>query len=147
MVLGLDFENAESLDNQDYERLTGVSKNHFHEIVSICEKDVEKGQKSLRTPIALLLMKLRTGNSSAELSSLFRISKSCVDKYISKARKILTKQFLPHYLGISKKLFSKRGSTNAFYNEQINFFRSKLLRSGVLSKKSYEIICTKTFGD
>lgn len=69
----------------------------------MCEQDQEaqqgKRKKSLRRPIALLLVKLSTANSNRILSSLFQISNSGVDKAITKARKMLMEKFVTFYLG------------------------------------------------
>lgn len=100
-IKGLDFENVDAMSDQDYYNLTGITKEHFSSIISICENSWNAQRKiSVRTAIGLLLVKLRTGNSSSILSTLFQMSKAGVNKAISRARMIMSEHFVPLYLGM-----------------------------------------------
>ena len=64
--------------------------------------------KSPRTCVALLLRKLKTGNSLSILSAMFQISnKSIISKAIAGARIALMEHFVPKFLGFSHKTRDK----------------------------------------
>lgn len=86
------------MSDQDYYNLTGITKDHFASIISTCKDDWNQQRKvSLRNSIGILLTKLRTGNSSSVLATLFQMSKSGINKAITRARKVVTKNFVPRY--------------------------------------------------
>lgn len=102
LIKGIDFENADAMSDQDCYNLTGITKSHFDSIVSTCSGSWQSTRKvSLRTTIAILLVKLRTGNSSAILSALFQMSKAGINRAVTRARIIMSNHFVPLHLGTS----------------------------------------------
>lgn len=95
----LDFDTSKGLADSDYMTLTGISKENFDDVISHCQSIRSTKNRSLRTCIALLLVKLRTGLSNQMLSTLFNIEKSGVRRALRTARKELTETFTPNYVG------------------------------------------------
>ena len=90
----LDFENPQSLSDEDYYNLTGITKSQFDELARYMAQLRNSSNRSPRTCLALLLTKLRTGNSLSLLSAMFQI---CNKSIISKvgARIALMEHFVP----------------------------------------------------
>lgn len=98
---GLNFDDPSALDDKDYYRLTGLTKDQFNNIAQYLSVKVRSTKgRSTRVCLALLLIKLRTGISNAILSTLFGIEKRRVGRAIMIARTVLMSSFVPHYLGI-----------------------------------------------
>lgn len=95
----IDFDNDRGLDEEDYINLTGITKNDFEDLVSHAKSIRASKNRSIKTCIALLLVKLRTGLSNRMLSTLFNVEKTGVRRAISTARKELTQNFTPKYVG------------------------------------------------
>lgn len=51
--------------------------------------------------LSIYLTKLRTGVSNERLTGLFNMPRSTLERYMNKARNILTEQLVPIYLGLS----------------------------------------------
>lgn len=79
----LNFDNPNSMDNEDYYNLTGLTKDQFEELLSYL-KDVDiraSKTRSARTCIAILLTKLRCGMSNHLLGTLFGLQKWQVSSF------------------------------------------------------------------
>ncbi|CAG2236796.1 unnamed protein product [Mytilus edulis] len=65
----LNFDCAHSLSEEDYQRLTGLTRNQF-EAVANTVTDLRKSEiRSVKTCLAILLVKLRTGLSNSILAT------------------------------------------------------------------------------
>ncbi|XP_069109614.1 uncharacterized protein [Argopecten irradians] len=97
----IDFDNRNTLNDIDYVTLTGITKDDFEDLCSHLSSSSLRCTKnrSSRTCIALLLVKLRTGMSNRLLSTLFNIGKSSIRRSIVSARKFLASNFTPRYVG------------------------------------------------
>ncbi|XP_062616715.1 uncharacterized protein LOC134278416 [Saccostrea cucullata] len=73
----LDFDHRQALSDEDYVTLTGLSKSEFDEIMSyINDQDLrETATRSIRTCVAILLVKLRCGLSNKFIATLFTMKK------------------------------------------------------------------------
>ena len=97
----LDFDNDNAMTDEDYIRLTGITKFQFHIVHDSLSSLRSTSSRSTRTALALLLVKLRTGLSLAVLSTLFGVKKGTCSKAIHSARVSLMANFVPQYLGLS----------------------------------------------
>ena len=106
---GIDFENAAALSDEDYYNLTGITKDQFSSLATSLTSLRYTSNRSVRTCLALLLVKLRTGNSLNILSSMFQIKdkgvsmfqikdKGVISKAIKSAREALMKDSVPKNL-------------------------------------------------
>lgn len=95
----LDFDTSCGLSDTDYVNLIGISRADFDDVVSHVQSIRATKNRSIRTCIALLLVKLRTGLSNRMLSTLFNIEKCGVRRAITSARRELTETFTPKYVG------------------------------------------------
>ena len=97
----IDFDNKNTLSDAEYQTLTGITKDDFEDLCSNVNSNAIRCTKnrSSRTCIALLLVKLRTGLSNRMLSTLFNIGKSSVRRSIVSARHCLATHFTPQYVG------------------------------------------------
>lgn len=96
----IDFD-GDKLTDADYLSLTGITKANFDDICSHLTTIRNNKNRSSRTCIALLLVKLRSGMSNRLLSTLFNIGKSSVRRAITSARKELSLNFTPKYIGFT----------------------------------------------
>ncbi|XP_062618934.1 uncharacterized protein LOC134280537 [Saccostrea cucullata] len=99
----LNFDDAKSMDNEDYYNLTGLTKDQFDELLSYL-KDVDiraTKTRSVRTCIAILLTKLRCGMSNHLLGTLFGMQKWQIRRAVLTAKHALMLNFVPHHLGFS----------------------------------------------
>ena len=69
----LDFDNETSLSDDDYHNLTGLTKQQFAELMSYVSSIRASSVRSIRTCIAILLTKLRTGLSNSRLGTIFSL--------------------------------------------------------------------------
>lgn len=97
----IDFDSDTGLQDSDYLSLTGISKENFNDLVSYVKSIRATKNRSIRTCIALLLVKLRTGMSNRLLSTLFNIGKSGVRRAVATARKELNEHFTPYNIGFN----------------------------------------------
>ena len=103
-TVGLDLKNPQSLSEEDYYNLTGITQSQFNELSKYMVHPRNSCNKSLRPCLSLILTKLRTGNSLSILSVMFQISnKSIISKAIAGARIALMEHFVPKFLGFSHK--------------------------------------------
>ena len=96
----IDFD-GDNLTDADYLSLTGITKANFDDICSHVTTIRNNKNRSSRTCIALLLVKLRSGMSNKLLSTLFNIGKSSVRRALTSARKELSLNFTPRYIGFN----------------------------------------------
>lgn len=85
----LDFDDQESMTDDDYVTLTGLRKRDFDDILTyVSSADVRPSRsRSIKTCIAVLLTKLRTSLDNKLLAVLFNMSKpqvslSCTQMFI-----------------------------------------------------------------
>ncbi|XP_033726042.1 uncharacterized protein LOC117315788 [Pecten maximus] len=98
----IDFDNNHSLTDADYQNLTGITKADFNDLCLLLSSSTSircTKNRTSRTCIALLLVKLRTGMSNRLLSTLFNIGKSSVRRAIMSARQFLSVNFTPRNVG------------------------------------------------
>ncbi|CAG2184344.1 IQSEC [Mytilus edulis] len=95
----LNFDNPLSLSDGDYYNLTGLSKQQFNELSSYIVSARQTNVRSVRTCIAVLLTKLRTGLPNHILGTIFSLAKSQVQRCIHSARVSLMQDFVPHFIG------------------------------------------------
>lgn len=98
----LDFDNSESLTDTEYTDLLGISKASFQDLLTYVEDTKVRSTpaRSVRTSLAIFLMKLRGGDSNRILSTLFNISKSSVHRSIKSIRTALMNgRFVKENLG------------------------------------------------
>jgi len=116
----LDFDNAQSLSDDEYKTFTSLSKSQFDDLVSqISEYSIRNSSnRSIRTAIAILLCKLRLGLSNDMLAILFQLpDKRAVSRALESARGALMNDFVPHNLGFNhitrRKIIDQHTSTIA----------------------------------
>lgn len=105
--LAYDFEDPNSLNDDQFYNLTGLTKSNFDHLINICEENLQYERKrSIRNCVGLCLTKLRVGLSLNEMEAFFNLDRSTISKSIDKACSILTDNFVPRYLGFMRKWFS-----------------------------------------
>ena len=97
----LKFDNSNAMSDEDYIRLTGISKLQFDEVLSHLSTVRSTSVRSSRTALALLLVKLSTCLSLAVISTLFGIGIKFCSKAIPSARAALMTSFVPKHLGLA----------------------------------------------
>ncbi|CAF1585446.1 unnamed protein product [Didymodactylos carnosus] len=98
----LDFDGFTRLSSDNYYVLTGLKLEDFNNLCSRIPRTSLKdtSNRSARTAIACLLMKLRLGVSHQVLATLLLFKdKRTVSRVIHSARKALIEHFVPHFLG------------------------------------------------
>ena len=75
---GLNFDNDDAMTDEDYTRLTGITKDQFNIVHESLSSLRSTSSRSTRTALEMLLVKLRTGLSLAVLSTLFGVKKLLV---------------------------------------------------------------------
>ena len=98
---GLNFDNDDAMTDEDYTRLTGITKDQFNTVHESLSSLRSTSSRSTRTALAMLLVKLRTGLSLAILSTLFGVKKNTCCKAIHSARASLMSHFVPKHIGLS----------------------------------------------
>lgn len=96
----LDFSNPSNMSPVMCHYWIGMSGDQFNELLltvpSLCENVPNAGLS-----LSIFLVKLRTGDSNERLSTLFKIPRSTLERYMDKARECLMNQFVPQYLGFN----------------------------------------------
>lgn len=86
----LDFDSGGNLASTDYQSLLGIPKTAFEDLLKYVEGKVKVTPvRTVRTTLAIFLMKLRGGESNRILSTLFNISKSSVHRGVKSIRTVL----------------------------------------------------------
>ncbi|CAF4463173.1 unnamed protein product [Rotaria socialis] len=98
----LNFDDLTSLTSDNYYVLTGLNRVDFDDLCSRIPSPALRSthNRSARTAIACLLMKLRLGISNQVLATLFSFNdKRTVSHVVHSARKVLVEYFVPNFLG------------------------------------------------
>ncbi|CAG2251513.1 unnamed protein product [Mytilus edulis] len=96
----LNFDCAHSLSVEDYQRLTdSLTRNQF-EAVANTVTDLRKSEiRSVKTCLAILFVKVRTGLSNSILATLFSLEIHQIQRATHAVRFSLVKSFVPKFLG------------------------------------------------
>ena len=95
----LDFDGQDTLSDDDYHTLTGISKDQFNDLVGYVHNINNTKLRSPRTCLAIYLLKLRSGMSNKVLSSLFGVSKYIIRRSVKAARRCLRGTFVNENVG------------------------------------------------
>ena len=95
----LNFDIPSLIEDDDYTSLLGVSKEHFTILADSMNLIRNSSSRSVRTCLAVFLMKLKTGLPNKVLSILFRLKRHHVQRIIHSARHSLITEFVPKHLG------------------------------------------------
>lgn len=96
----LNFEDDKNLSDKEYLDLMGISKASFTDLMQYVEGKIRPTPtRSLRTSLAIFLMKIRGGESNRVLSTLFNVSKSSVRRCIHSVRSVPAVRFVSENLG------------------------------------------------
>ena len=98
----LDFDNSQSLTDDEYYIFTGLSKIQFNDLISeISTSDMRNSSnRSVHTVVAILLCKLRLDLSNRLLATLFQMSdQKIISRALESARTALMRRFVPYHLG------------------------------------------------
>ena len=86
----------------DYARLTGITKDQFNIVHKSLSSLRSTSSRSIRTALAVLLVKLRTGLSLAVLSTVFGVKKITCSMTMHYARVSFMSNNAPKYLSLSQ---------------------------------------------
>ena len=98
----LNFDDDKSMTDEDFQVLTGLTKLQFYDMLTFVEDSITRSSKnrSKRTALGLLLVKLKTGLSNRMLSTLFGVHcRFAVQRSLNACRSALMKKFVPENLG------------------------------------------------
>ena len=99
LCTGVDFDGEDSIDDEDYRRLTGITKEQFKDFVESIQFFRSTSCRSERTAVGLFLTKLRTGLPHGVLATLFGLKrKNIVSRIVHAVRASLMKELVPVYL-------------------------------------------------
>lgn len=94
----LDFDNPKSLTDEEYYNLTGLSKEQFEDLSCSATSIRQSSVRSVRTCVAILMTKLRTGLPNHILGTIFSMKKCQIQRCIHSAR-ISLKYFVSQNVG------------------------------------------------
>ena len=100
----LDFDDYRSLTDEKCQIFTSLSKNQFNDLASQLSESTfrNSSNRSVRTALAILLMKLRLGLSDKVLAALFHFpSIRSVSRALESTRNGLINQFVPTNIGFN----------------------------------------------
>lgn len=95
----LDFENINSIDDNELHFWTGVTKDQFNTFLHLTPSLHNRTDRPATT-FGIYLTKIRTGESDERLATKFRMSRRTLERKIRLARECLTQDFVPHFLGL-----------------------------------------------
>ncbi|XP_052274420.1 uncharacterized protein LOC127874239 isoform X3 [Dreissena polymorpha] len=95
----IDFDDPSTMTDADYWNLTGLTKDQFSTLIGDVDDIRTTKTRSIRTCIALLLVKLRTSLGNALLSTLFNMTIAQIRRALKSSRKSLLKSFVPKNMG------------------------------------------------
>ncbi|XP_052280296.1 uncharacterized protein LOC127877986 isoform X5 [Dreissena polymorpha] len=95
----IDFDDPSTMTDADYWNLTGLTKDQFSTLIGDVDDIRTTKTRSIRTCIALLLVKLRTSLGNALLSTLFNMTIAQIRRALKSSRKSLMKSFVPKNMG------------------------------------------------
>ncbi|XP_062613814.1 uncharacterized protein LOC134275560 [Saccostrea cucullata] len=126
---GVNFEHLHLLSDSVCYSLTGLNKQHFEDVVSHLTTLKNSSVRTIKTCVAILLTKLRTGLPNHLLGVIFSLTKSQIQRCVHSARSCLMQEFVPQHIGfhhishadfvsqhttpISKRLFSNNNDDAA----------------------------------
>ncbi|CAF0935192.1 unnamed protein product [Didymodactylos carnosus] len=99
-----DFDNSQSMSDDEYRALTSLSKSQFDDRIRRLSQSKMRNSsnRSIRTAIAILVCKLRLGLSNQILAILFELpDKKTVSRILESARSALMAEFVLYNLGFS----------------------------------------------
>ena len=124
----MDFDNGDSLTTEDYYNLTGLTKEQFEDLSCHVTSIRHSAVRSVKTCLAILMTKLRTGLPNHILGTIFSLKKCQIQRSIHSAR-ISLQYFVSQNVGfehishddfvenhttpIAKKLFSDNDDKTA----------------------------------
>ncbi|XP_052689344.1 uncharacterized protein LOC128167586 [Crassostrea angulata] len=97
----LNFDIPAFLSDEDYETLTGITKDQFNDLVTYLEDIRNTEIRSKRTCLGVFLTKLRTGLSNKVLGVLHGLTAAQVQRTVTTTRQCLMSSFVPSNLGFS----------------------------------------------
>ncbi|XP_045457339.1 uncharacterized protein LOC123667489 [Melitaea cinxia] len=95
----LDFENINSIDDNELHFWTGITKNQFNTILQLTPSLHNRTDRPAAT-LGIYLTKIRTGEPDERLATKFQMSRRTLERKIRLARECLTQDFVPHFLGL-----------------------------------------------
>ncbi|XP_052078126.1 uncharacterized protein LOC127716083 [Mytilus californianus] len=95
----LNFDIPALMTEENYNDLTGLSKDQFSDLLGYMSTVRSSGVRSVRTCLGVFLTKLRVGLSNKILGTVFGLKTSQVQRIIHAARRTLMETFVPHTLG------------------------------------------------
>ncbi|CAC5422012.1 unnamed protein product [Mytilus coruscus] len=95
----LNFDIPALMTGENYNDLTGLSKDQFSDLLGYMSTVRSSGVRSVRTCLGVFLTKLRVGLSNKILGTVFGLKTSQVQRIIHAARRTLMETFVPHTLG------------------------------------------------
>ena len=102
----LNFDYLSAISDQDYRRLTGLSKNQFNSATQHLSGAVSSMKVcSVHTFLALLLLKLRTGLSNTILSTLSVREKRKVGRAIAAARSLMNSVYIHSFVFLNRIIY------------------------------------------
>ncbi|XP_076072514.1 uncharacterized protein LOC143044399 [Mytilus galloprovincialis] len=97
----LNFDVQIAMSDDDFVNLTGLTKQQF-DVVATHVTDLRNSEvRSIRTCLAILLVKLCTGLSNTILGTLFSLKSYNIRRAVHSARESLIKNFVPSFLGFN----------------------------------------------
>ncbi|CAC5361416.1 unnamed protein product [Mytilus coruscus] len=106
---------------EDYQRLTGLTRNQFE---AVANTDLRISEiRSVKTCLAILLVKLRTGLSNSILATLFSFEIHQIQRATHAARSSLMKSFVPSFLGFQHMSHEKFTRDHTTPTARTLFFR------------------------
>lgn len=94
----IDFTNIRSLDPNLCHYWLGMDADQFEELLAFIPS-LNEEVPSASVALSIFLIKLRTGDSNERLSTIFKMSRRNLERYMAKARNSLLQHFVPLFLG------------------------------------------------
>ena len=96
----IDFDDEDAVDDSEYESLCGISKEAFLDMFACIKTRVKSTPvRSVKTSLAIFLIKMKSGMSNKLIATIFNISRSSVKRCISTVRQALPESFVPQNIG------------------------------------------------
>ncbi|CAC5381037.1 unnamed protein product [Mytilus coruscus] len=111
----LNFDVQISMSDDDFVNLTGLTKQQLDVVATHVTDLRNSAVRSIRTCLAILLVKLRTGLSNTILGTLFSLKSYNIRRSVHSARESLIKNFVPSFLGfnhMSHSVFAQKDNSN-----------------------------------
>ncbi|CAG2220876.1 unnamed protein product [Mytilus edulis] len=100
-VSKLNFDVQIAMSDDDFVNLTGLTKQQMYVVATHVTDSRNSEVRSIRTCLAILLVKLRTGLSNTILGTLFSLKSYNIRRAVHSARESLIKNFVPSFLGFN----------------------------------------------